>query len=286
MAQPNIRKFRHEIAVLKRRGLVTGVDARSATPTKKLTNIIERFDDVLSGKATPVKLSKSETKNMKDAGYDTFKGRVLFPHSIGEKVGVTHGHAYTKDIRGVEHVTIPIPFHDIEAYVHTKRNQKAIDAMKRKDEYFAFRYYGYKSTRLFHNVDSLIDYLQTPTSGAAFPILNDPTKNAKEMNETYRNLEIVKVHRVHDWKAVPNPHRIHKKRTGTDYQAQKKKRERGPKWKQTVYLATQAEKIKRWRAGLTGAELEAYRAAGRKRARKSRRKHDAKTKTKTSRTRS
>src|ERR1035437_9923980 len=123
MAHSKIRKFRHDIATLKRKGLVTGVDARSIQPTSKLTSLIERFDDVLSGKATPVKLSKSESKNLKAAGYDVYKGKVLFPHSAGEKVGVSHGHAKVRQPSGVEHVTIPIEYHNLSDYLKSvKKN--------------------------------------------------------------------------------------------------------------------------------------------------------------------
>ena len=274
VAQTNLRKFRHDIATLKKRGLISGVDARSIKPTKKLLARIDRFDDVLSGKATPVKLSISETKNLKAAGYDVFKGRVLFPHSIGEKVGVSHGHAKTRDSKGTEHITIPVPFHDLEAYVHNQKGKRAVESMKGRDEYFGFRYYGFKSRSLFHDIDSLINYLQEPTSGAEVGILNDPSKNAKQMNETYRNLEIIKVHRVRDWTAAGNPPRKSKsrKQSKESKAKSKAKKARAPKWKKDAEKAAHAEEMRTWRAGLSDSQREKYRQKARIRAKKSQNK--------------
>jgi hypothetical protein len=271
VAKPNIKKFRHEIAVLKRKGLVTGVDARSVTPTKKLTNLIDRFDDVLSGKATPVKLSKTETKNLKDAGYDVYKGRVLFPHSAGEKVSVSHGHAKTRNPKGVEHVTIPVPFHKLEDYIkQIKRNSGAIDSMKRRDEYFAFRFYGHQSQQLFRDIDLLIDYLQQPSSGSKDPILNR-NQSSRDMNEAYRNLEIVKVHRARDWEQ--RPRRMQSKLPEKEIYKRAKAKRAKSKRLTTLYNANNAAKQQQYRDTLTTTEKQAYRKAAAKRAAKSRRKH-------------
>lgn len=275
MAPTDIRKFRHNIAALKKRGLITGVDARSVKPTKRLTNLIDRFDDVLSGKATPVKLSKSETANMKAAGYETYKGKVIFPHSANEKVGVSHGHAKLRQPSGVEQVTIPVPYHKLDTYLRDlKKNDKAIDAMKKRDEYFAFRFYGHQSNAIYRNIDLLIDDLER------YEAIEEARQSgkAKDMNEVYRNLEIVKVHRSRDWDTQAA--RIRKERgtySHAAYVRAKKKRSRS-NFKINEYLDRRKEDSRIYRANLTGKDKTAYKKAAKKRAKKSRRKTSATTK--------
>lgn len=269
MAKENIRQFRKDIAALKRKGLITGVDARSVQPTPHLRKLVSRFDDVLSGKATPVKLSKTETKNLKAAGYDVYKGRTIFPHSAGEKVGVSHGHAKIRQPHGVSSVTIPVQYHNLDSYLKAiRKNEKTIDAMKKRDEYFAFRFYGHQSLAIYRNIDLLIDDLMhyEAVENARH------SKSAKSMNEIYRNLEIVTVHRQRDW--TESGQRQRDRRSTYDpeaYQRAKAKRERGPGWKKQEFDDYQAEKQRRARARLKKhpKDYEAYKAAARKRAAKS-----------------
>lgn len=267
MAKNELKKFRHEIAVLKKKGLIDNVDARSVTPTTKLKKLVDRFDDVLSGKATPVKLSKSETKNLKEAGYDVYKGRVLFPHSAGEKVGVSHGHAKTRQPNGIERVTIPIPYHKLDSYLKDiAKNEKTIGDMKKKDEYFAFRFHGHKSIAIYRDIDLLIEDLER-----YHDIQNSiRTGNSKDMNEAYRNLEIYKVHRARNWDNAPNPTSHRKSSNKAKYKRAKKKLKSAPEWKKRLERERNAEKQQRFRDSMSATEKQVYKKEAKKRAKRSR----------------
>src|SRR6185369_9469977 len=107
----SLRKFRHDIATLKRKGLLSGVDARSAKPTPKLNRILDKYDPVLAGKASAVRLSKSGLKEYQDLGkpYEIArpKGlpqRVIVPHEPGERVTVTGGKVRISNNAGIEQI--------------------------------------------------------------------------------------------------------------------------------------------------------------------------------------
>lgn len=92
-----IKEFRHEIALLKRKGLIDKkYDARSVTPTKYLKSQVKKFSSVLSGEATPVKVSKSRQAYYKELGYTVKNNRVVVPHLKNEKVYGSHGNFAVK----------------------------------------------------------------------------------------------------------------------------------------------------------------------------------------------
>ena len=271
MAYSEIRKFRHEISILKHKGIITGVDARSVQPTPALRKKIARFDDVLSGKSTPVKLSKNETANMKAAGYDVFKGRVLFPHSAGEKVGVSHGHARVRQPNGVERVTIPVQYHKLDSYLRgIQKNEKAIDAMKQKNEFFAFRFYGHQSNAVYRTIDLLVDDLERYQRIEA---ARSPTSSAQEMNEIYRNLEVVKVHRSRDWGQQAERNRTERGVYNPAHYKRAKRARKINRFKSEAYLERQKVASQTYRDNLNAKDKAAYKVGSKKRAKKSRRKN-------------
>lgn len=204
MTRENLKRFRHDIAVLKKKGLVENVDARSVQPTPRLKKLVDRFDDVLSGKATPVKVSPKETQALKDAGYETYKGKVIYPHAATEKVTVSGGHVKLRQPNGVERITLPIKEEKLEKFFNEiVKKERAIDKMKRSDAYFAFRFYGNDSRYVYKNIGNLVDDLRNYKSVKAAK----KSKDAEMMQDIYRNIEIVKVNRKRNWFDAPKPER-------------------------------------------------------------------------------
>jgi hypothetical protein len=119
----NIRKFRSDIAALKRKGLITGIDARSAVPNRKLNAALKKYDPVLSGKASAVKLSKKGLADYKALGkpYELAspKGlpkRVIVPHEPGERVTVSHGKVTIANPAGIRRTILPVKYHSLPQY--------------------------------------------------------------------------------------------------------------------------------------------------------------------------
>lgn len=96
-AREQLKHFRHDVALLKKKGLITKTkyDARSVTPTKYLNSVIKKFSDVLSGKATAVKVSKENLKYYKKQGYRVANNKVIGAHYPNEKVIATRGNFRT-----------------------------------------------------------------------------------------------------------------------------------------------------------------------------------------------
>jgi hypothetical protein len=79
-----LRSFRHNVSVLKRKGLVSPkVDARSVTPTKTLRAAIKKFSDVLSGNARVFTVPKGKTVGQYAEDYSIrgAHGHIVLPKS-------------------------------------------------------------------------------------------------------------------------------------------------------------------------------------------------------------
>jgi hypothetical protein len=98
-AREELKQFRRDVAILKKKGLLSKeYDARSVKPTRYLKGVLKEFSDVLSGKATPVKVSKQNQKKYKAQGRRIKNGRVIVPHSPNHKVIGTRGDFVVKEI--------------------------------------------------------------------------------------------------------------------------------------------------------------------------------------------
>jgi hypothetical protein len=272
-----LKKFRHDISTLKKRGLISGIDARSAKPTKNLRRTIAKYDDVLSGKATAVKLSKKGLREYKELGkpFDIAKPkglpqRVIVPHSAGERVTVSHGKVHVTNPAGIHRTILPVKFQNLEQYLSDLSKSQVKLA---PGERFAFRFFGNHSLRTFRSMDQLIDYINHYES--VFDAIDED--NSEAMNDIYQNLEIVKVDqpKLSDWERGSKSQQ--RKREGftnwkQHYQQRKRDLKEAPKYKQSQYLAQQAQRAREYRARMSQAERAKYNTAGRKRAKKSNRK--------------
>jgi hypothetical protein len=99
-ARAELKAFRHDVAILKKKGLLDKkYDARSVKPTKYLKSVIRQFGNVLEGKATTAKVSKEKAAYYKGRGYSVKNGRVVVPTMENERVYSTHGN-FVRSISG------------------------------------------------------------------------------------------------------------------------------------------------------------------------------------------
>jgi hypothetical protein len=275
MAKSNesLRKFRSDIAALKKKGLIAGIDARSATPNRRLNKLLEKYDPVLSGKASAVKLSKKGIDEYKALGkpYEIAapKGlprRVIVPHDPGERVTVSHGKVSIQNPAGVKRTILPVKFENLPQYFNDLRKSKP----KLKDgEYFAFRFFSNRSHKVFRSMDALVNYLEHYET--VFDAIEE--NDAEGMSEIFQNLEIIRIDSPGDWKTRTPP-----KVTWKSSQHKQRKKKPTPKWKAEQQRQQNADRQRAFRQRMNASEKEKYDKAGRKRAKRSAKKRKAKKK--------
>lgn len=283
MAQSDLRKFRTSVAILKKQGLISDtlangrkLDARSAYPSwkvkgKRLDTLIRKYDDVVSGKATAVKVSPAKAKAYaKTAGYERTGERVLVPHSRDESARANRmGEIVIRNKNGLERVQLPVEYHNLAQYLQgIKTDSKRIDRMKGRNEYWGFRFFGNNSSEIFRNIDMLVDFVSRYNDVLA-------AKGRKKQQEVYRNLEIIKISDFNKW-TFPSER---KKESSKAYN-----RKQAKKWRESLKskpLKVQkaareanAQKQRDYRARLKNnpKQAKAYKTAAKKRAAKSRKK--------------
>lgn len=263
-----LQQFRSKLAKLKKQGLVTNVDARSAYPAQRvngvyLKNVVAKYDDVTSGKVTAVKVKPTELKKYKKAGFDTARGRVLFPHAANVKVRNIGGKITAVNPRGLQTITLPIKYNDLEQWLEDNRKvSKKIDTMKQRHEYFAFTLNGNGSRGIFQNANSMLRELQSYKS--VNEAIDDEDEDAQD--EFYDILEIIRIVRPSSWQTYSERRALRK----ATYSAKRAK-----KFRQSLkdhpakldeYNEAAAERMKAYRARLKGSQKEQYKEAAKKRA--------------------
>jgi len=256
----NIRAFRRAVSRLKQQGIVRqSIDARRAQPYwlsggNRLSDLIKRYSNVASGNATVVKLTKDETAKFAAQGYRTVgKGankRVIIPHMPDERVFVSHGYVTIKHPSGIERVQIPVPYHNLEQYLtEIQAKRKSLNKLKNTNEYFGFRFFNHRSSMYSRDIGLLIGELVKYDSVQA--TIN--TKNAKQMDEMYQNLEIIRFERPESWYNAPeSAERLHYKHRNEKaiYKRRVQKLKRGPEWKKEQYRSANAERQRQYRLRL------------------------------------
>lgn len=275
----NLKDFRHRVSVLKKQGLLPSktqagrpLDARYADPRwkvkgKSLGSLVNKFDDVSSGKATALKVPQKTLRAYKKAGYETSSGRVIVPHSATEKATVRQGQIVVKSKSGIERVQIPIPFQNLEQYLtDIQKNQRLIDAMKKRGDYFGFKFFGNNSSEIHSNIDSLIEHLRQ------YSTVQHANTRMKQQ-EIYRNLEIVRIRKDANWIFPGDRRRLGSKAARAKRQQKFRKRlKRKPAAIKARYRRAAADRQKAYRDRLKGQAKKDYKKKAKKRAKRSRRK--------------
>jgi hypothetical protein len=282
----DLREFRRSVSLLKKQGLLPDkigrkkLDARKALPDwkvkgKKLSTLVRKFDDVVSGKLTAVKVPPKTLRSYRTAGFETANNRVLVPHTKTETAKFVNKQIVTKPVKGktgVERMALPVEFKNLRQYLSDlRKDSKLINSMKRNNEYFGIRFFGGQRANFYSNIEDLLEDLNRYETITQFQRLG----RAKQ-TEIFRNLEIIRItprgalqveKQVETRKKAMTKayNRRHAKRV---YEARKKK---GPAV-MNAFKHRQAEASKEYRRRLKGAKKTAYKKAALKRAKKSAKK--------------
>lgn len=282
----NLRDFRRKVSVLKKQGLLPSrsdsgskLDARSVVPSwkvkgKSLSTLVKKYDDVASGKASALPVSKSQLGSFRKAGFETAQGKVIVPHAATESARIIKGQVSIKNKSGMERVQIPLEYHNVPQYLRDlRKNRKLINQMKRDNEYFGIRFYGGQRANFYSDINSLIREF------SKYDAVRQAHSRFKQA-EVYKHLEIIKFTRT-------GAEKLERELTGKRskmskaYNRKRKKKfmeklKGKPAFKRQQYRDMNAEAQANYRRNLTGSALKKYKAAARKRAKKSRKKRSGK----------
>lgn len=287
-----LKDFRRSVSLLKKQGLLgkAKIDARKAKPDqkiagKKLSTLVSKFDDVISGKVTAVKVSPSELKKFRKSGFETAQGRLLVHHSKSETAKVQRGTLAITNKRGIERVQIPVEFHNLKQYLtDIKKNAPLIDKMKKRREYFGIRFRGGQRANFYSNIELLIADLERYES------IEQARGKTKQL-EIYQNLEVLRLTQSGAEgveRSIQNRKRTMSKAYNKRHAKKVRARIKGKSTSiQQHYKDKAAERAREYRARLkrNKAEYDSYLKNSRKRAAKSAKKRKAKKKAKKSRRR-
>lgn len=265
----DLKKFRHQVAELKKAGLIKNVDARSAQPFmirqgKTLAESVKKFDDVLSGKVQPVKLPP---KKIKELGYEKAtvgkQSYAMVPVSAGEKVKVEKGTVVVEEPKGIKRIKLSVPFHRLEQWAKDmKRNKKRIDKMKANNEYFAFKLFDNRSWNVYRSIDDLIDELRAYESFDYTAHQSD-----RKQQKYFKELEIIRVPDSSQWAVAKENEAEQTKRKKQKYNKAARKR-----WLKRIKGTQKDENRKKAHREAQAAYRERQKTKRRKPAKKGKRK--------------
>lgn len=153
------RRFRHELAILKRKGLLpAATDLRRARPTSALSRALNDLYDVVTGERRAVRVSRKTAASLKEQGYDVTRGRVL----LGRRHTLRGGEVHEREgvVRGTAGGRVRMLRLDTDIARLEHQVQRALGALG-PNEYMGFDI-GAGYSRLFHRSEfsELMLYLQ------------------------------------------------------------------------------------------------------------------------------
>lgn len=281
MAKQSKAQFRHAVSVLKRAGIIDIKDASKAEPymvrkagpkggVYTLRELVDKYDNIVSGKASAVKLSpKARKKEIKLGAEPLRNGRVLVPKAAGDRVRVSPQGEVIKDHpSGIHRLQKTIDYEgDLVDYLENlKKDSRKINRMKTKGERVAFNFYGNRSISTYSSIDEAInDILRYKSVEAAV------NKNSsREMNDIYRNLEFVSTTQP-AWKKakeLTRQQRERNRKAKAPKKSGRKKRSQMPH--NEHYKKQHAAEMREYRRNLSPSQKAAYQSKARARAKKSR----------------
>jgi hypothetical protein len=277
----SLREFRKAVSKLKKQGLVSKrLNVRKATPDKKvnggrvkLSTLVKKFDDVISGKATAIKATKSLSTYRK-LGFETAKGRVIVPHTATEQVGITPtGEIFTRQKgTGIRKIEVPVEYHKLDQYlVDILANAEKLNKRLDENEYFGFTYFGHRSTELYSNIEMLIAKIREYKSTRE-ALRHPRSKLARDFKEGRITIVKVPVPNGQSW-FEPMEERHTRGRGGMTPEQHRaaSRKYRKKVHRRPEFLAAQAQRQKQWRDNLKGKARKEYLKESRKRSKQNRR---------------
>lgn len=178
----------------------------------------------------------------------------MVPVSATEKVKITKDDEIeiVNKETGISTIKKTVPFHNLEQWAKDmSKKHREINAMKDRNEWFAFKISGHRSHRVFPSIGELIKYLREYTAFQG---------KRKDQAEFFQALEIVR---------LPDPDR---KKWQNAVDTKQRLKRSNPKAFSTKSKQERAAWQRRFRASLSGKALERYKKAAKERAKKSRQK--------------
>ena len=160
--------------------------------TYTIPELLAKYDDIISGKATPVKLDAIQTAQRKKAQYEVISTKigkqVIVPHAANETVKVVNGNVEITHPAGIVRTQLPVDYQNLSQYLtDIKKHRKEINKMKEEGKSFAFSFYGGRHVAIYDDIGKLISTLQK-YEGIQSAIRKGDTKT---MHDMFRHLEIV-----------------------------------------------------------------------------------------------
>lgn len=218
-ATRDVKSLRAAFSKLKKLGLISSSKKVSSIKKgdKTATSAVKRFSDVVSGKAKVHKVGKDAAKDFKETGYVVVGDKIILPVERGVKIHTKDGKIFrAKKMKSgeVRTVSLPVPYRNLRQFLENAKTDHSLEALLPPGSRWAFRMYGHNSFATYSHLDLMIEDLDRYESvGQA---INE--KDAKHMREIYKNLEIVQVNKVKNWKpSVDKEKRKTRKKRTTPY---------------------------------------------------------------------
>lgn len=265
-----IKTFRHDVAHLKRKGLLDkAYDARKVTPTKYLKSQIKKFGDVLRGEAQPVKISRKKIEYYKSQGYLTKASRVIVPVAKNEKAYPSHGDFRVKTSTPTGTIT-KIDTGLSRSSIQVWRQELVKRKIKLKDnERLSFQLFGNNAYMSFLNFNQMLEYLEHYPSYQEV----DNSSNPDKQEQYVENVVIFKFERGAQLPKHEEANEIKQARLAKQAAMRREYVERMDPKRHEIYkrdraLAEQARREKK-KKQLTPEQIETQKIKARERARKS-----------------
>lgn len=280
-ARAELKAFRHDVSILRKKGLLdkTIYDARRATPTKYLKSQLKKFASVLTGEATPIKVSKAKATYYREKGLTVKSGKVIVPHVKGEKVMPKRGD-FMKVMRGkggkITVVDLGVRVDNMGDFIKALRNESVKVG---RDQQLAAQIFGW-------NVKKAFAWRRRPGGGWMSPqeqmadymerYQKEDDRGAEHAEEFVEGIDLITVSRDSETGAFPwidhNEER---------HKQDSESRRRYNEWKRTRYQTNlgrmtpaqlnrradeRAAAEKQRRANMSDAEKAVYKERSKKRA--------------------
>jgi hypothetical protein len=287
-ARAQLKQFRHDLAILKRKGIVgKKYDARSQLPTKYLKTQIAQFVDVLSGDAGSVRVKdKKRRAEYKAQGMRVKGDRVVVSKAPNETVRATKSGKFVRKWKGkggnIQMVNMNLSKTDLNAFIDKLRKNKV---KLSDDEELMFQIFGNNSIRGFRDEENqtaqegMADYLERYQCIQV--AIEAGGEQEAEMIEDIVIMKITRDKETHIW-PEPHPNPKARERDAENerrlYERRKRARERrlgamsDKRAMEYSEARAQTERERRANAAktMTPAQLEKQKEAARQRAKKSR----------------
>ena len=168
--------------------------------SKEVLRKVKEYQDLARLNYGTVAVSKKVAEAAKQRGYKVVQGNKI----VGPKTPTFRSRLKSGKITGVkpvkggymEEVTLPHTIYDMNSLIE----QGNIDTLKLPNEYFAFKYKGHESYRVFQNTELMLDYIRGYKSVAAAIQSEKP----EDLQEEFENFTIFRLHSADIRRSIPN----------------------------------------------------------------------------------